>query len=396
MSLTTLFDPLALAHGPAMKNRFMLAPLTNLQSHPDGRLSDAEYHWLTMRARGGFGLTSTCAAHVQAIGQGFPGQLGVFGDQHLEGLTRLAAGIQAHGSLASVQLHHAGNRSPKTLVEVPVCPSDHEKSGARGLSLTEVERLRDDFIAAAKRAERAGFDGVEVHGAHGYILAQFLSPEINKRTDRYGGSLENRARLVFEIIDGIRAACRSDFQVGLRLSPERFGLKLLEIREVAAEILRQGKIDYLDMSLWDVTAQPADDALKGRTLMSYFADLPRGHVRLGAAGKVMSAATARGVLEGGCDFVIVGRAASRQGDERCDGSRRVGRGLRFCHRRPCRGAVPRFSRARAPQLQLSGADVAGHRAASAGTGAERSIHRLFPQQLARIRRRARGMRHCAP
>lgn len=309
MSLSPLFDPLPLAHGPAMKNRFMLAPLTNLQSHPDGRLSEAEYHWLTMRARGGFALTSTCAAHVQAAGQGFPGQLGVFGDQHLEGLTRLAAGIKAHGSLASVQLHHAGNRSPKNLVEVPVCPSEHEESGSRGLSLAEVEQLRDDFIAAAKRAERAGFDGVEVHGAHGYILAQFLSSEINQRTDRYGGSLENRARLVFEIIDGIRAQCRADLQLGLRLSPERFGLKLLEIQEVAAELLRQGKIDYLDMSLWDVTAEPADEALKGRTLMSYFADLPRGQVRLGAAGKVMNAAACRRVLEGGCDFAIVGRGA---------------------------------------------------------------------------------------
>ncbi|MET0533266.1 MAG: NADH:flavin oxidoreductase [Steroidobacter sp.] len=307
--MTHLFDPLPLARGPAMKNRFMLAPLTNLQSHPDGRLSDAEYHWLTMRARGGFALTSTCASHVQAVGQGFPGQLGVFGDQHLEGLTRLAKGIKAHGSLASVQLHHAGSRSPKDLVGTPVCPSDHEKSGARGLTAAEVEQLRDDFIAAAKRAERAGFDGVEIHGAHGYVLAQFLSSEINKRTDRYGGSLENRARIIFEIIDGVRAQCRPDFQVGLRLSPERFGLQLLEIRDVAAELLRQGKIDYLDMSLWDVTAEPADAALKGRSLMSYFTDLPRGQVRLGAAGKVLSAQVARGVLEGGCDFAIIGRAA---------------------------------------------------------------------------------------
>ena len=87
----SLFDPLPLTHGPAMKNRFMLAPLTNTQSHPDGVLSDEEFHWLTMRAKGGFGLTMTCAAHVQAVGQGFPGQLGVFGDQHLEGLSRLAA-----------------------------------------------------------------------------------------------------------------------------------------------------------------------------------------------------------------------------------------------------------------------------------------------------------------
>ncbi len=98
-----LFDPLPLARGPAMKNRFALAPLTNLQSHPDGRLSDDEFDWLTYRARGGFALTMTCAAHVQRIGQGFPGQLGVFGDQHLEGLTRLAAEIRKYGSIAVVQ-----------------------------------------------------------------------------------------------------------------------------------------------------------------------------------------------------------------------------------------------------------------------------------------------------
>ena len=88
--MTTLLDPMSFPRGPGMKNRFMLAPLTNSQSHPDGVLSDEEYRWLTMRAQGGFGLTMTCAAHVQAIGQGFPGQLGVFGDEHLEGLTRLA------------------------------------------------------------------------------------------------------------------------------------------------------------------------------------------------------------------------------------------------------------------------------------------------------------------
>src|ERR1700712_2608286 len=102
MSVSKLFEPLTLARGPAMKNRFMLAPLTNTQSHPDGRLSDAEFHWLTMRADGGFALTMTCAAHVQAVGQGFPGQLGIFGDQHLEGLTRLAHTIKAKGSIASV------------------------------------------------------------------------------------------------------------------------------------------------------------------------------------------------------------------------------------------------------------------------------------------------------
>src|SRR5579862_4241522 len=98
--MTSLFEPMTFVRGPAMKNRFMLAPLTNLQSHPDGTLSDDEFRWLTMRAVGGFGLTMTCAAHVQRIGQGFPGQLGVFSDDHIPGLTRLAKAIKDAGSLS--------------------------------------------------------------------------------------------------------------------------------------------------------------------------------------------------------------------------------------------------------------------------------------------------------
>ena len=285
MSKDHLFQPLSFARGPQMKNRFMLAPMTNTQSNADGTLGEDEYRWLTMRAAGGFGYTLTCAAHVQANGQGFPGQLGVFGDEHLEGLRRLADGIRANGSLAAVQLHHAGNRSPKTLVSDIVAPSADEKSGARALALDEVEQLRDDFIAAAKRSEKAGFDGVEIHGAHGYILAQFLSPEINRRDDRYGGSLENRTRLTEEIVDGIRAGCGADFQIGLRLSPERFGQRLSEIRTFATQLLSEEKIDYLDVSAWDVKKEPEEELYKGRSLISHFADLPRGRVRLGAAGK---------------------------------------------------------------------------------------------------------------
>lgn len=305
-----LFAPLAFTRGPAMKNRFMLAPLTNTQSHVDGTLSDDEFRWLTFRAEGGFGLTMTCAAHVQRQGQGFPGQLGVFGDQHLPGLTRLAAAIKAAGSIAALQLHHAGMRSPKELIgEAPVCPSQDEATGSRALTLAEVGQLVEDFVAAAVRAEQAGFDGVEIHGAHGYIICQFLSPTINRRTDRYGGSPENRARILHEIIDGIRARCRPDFNLGLRLSPERFDLELAEIRDLAQAVMAQGQIDYLDMSLWDVAKEPNEEAFKGRTLMSYFTELDRGNVRLGVAGKIMSARTARECLENGADYVLIGRAA---------------------------------------------------------------------------------------
>ena len=310
MSAKDLFTPLSFQRGPAMKNRFMLAPLTNLQSHPDGRLSDDEFHWLTLRAKGGFGLTMTCAAHVQAVGQGFPGQLGIFGDQHLEGLTRLARAIKAENSLAVVQLHHAGNRSPKDLIgQAPVCPSDDPDTGARGLSEAEVEQLIEDFIAAAERADKAGFDGVELHGAHGYIICQFLSPEINQRTDRFGGSAENRARVLLDIITGVRARCRPDFNLGVRLSPERFGLRLAEIRDLAQRLMREGQIDYLDMSLWDSFKEPEEADFKGRSLMSVFTELDRGGVRLGAAGKIRTAAEVRACLDAGLDFVLIGRAA---------------------------------------------------------------------------------------
>ena len=118
-----------------MKNRFMLAPLTNSQSHDDGTLSDEEFHWLTMRAKGSFGLTMTCAAHVQANGRGFPGQLGIFDDEHIEGHRKLAEAINNENSVSVVQLHHAGMRSPADLISgKPVSASASEDGAARELS----------------------------------------------------------------------------------------------------------------------------------------------------------------------------------------------------------------------------------------------------------------------
>ena len=305
-----LFQPLTFSSGATLKNRFMLAPLTNTQSHPDGKLSDDEYRWLTMRAQGGFGLTMTCAAHIQAVGQGFPGQLGIFSDDHLEGLTKLATGIKREDSLAVVQLHHAGMRSPADLIgQAPVCPSNHEETGAVGLSSEGVQQLIEDFICGAERAEKAGFDGVEIHGAHGYILAQFLSGTINQRQDEFGGCIENRMRPITAIIDGIRARCRPDFLLGLRLSPERFDVHLPDIVEVAKNVLSAGKIDFLDMSLWDSFKEPEDQAFKGRTLLSYFTELKRGNVALGIAGKLRNPEEVNQAMAADIDFVMLGRAA---------------------------------------------------------------------------------------
>mgnify|MGYP001179870123 CR=1 FL=1 len=296
--------------GLTMKNQFMLAPMTNCQSHPDGVLSDDELRWLAMRARGGFGLTMTCASHVQRVGQGFPGQLGIFHNRHLEGHTRLAAAIKAEGSLAVIQLHHAGMRSPADLIgEAPVAPSADEKTGARALSLDEVADLRDGFVTAAVRARDAGYDGVQIHGAHGYIVAQFISPKYNRRDDEYGGDLWGRSRLLFEIVRDVRAACGPGFLVSVRLSPERFGMRLTEALELSQTLIDSGLIDLLDLSLWDCFKRPEDVEHAHQTLLEHISDLTKDDVRLTVAGKIHSGADVRQILESGIDFVTIGRAA---------------------------------------------------------------------------------------
>jgi len=288
----------------------MLAPMTNQQSHEDGTLSDDELHWLTMRAKGQFGLVMTCAAHVQAIGKGFPRQLGIFSDEHIPGHQKLASNINELGSLSVIQLHHAGMRSPEKLLDdVPVCPSDSPKHGARALTLVEVEQLRDDFIDAAIRAKKCGYHGVEVHGAHGYILTQFLSSEINKRTDNYGGSLENRARLLFEIVNGIRATCGKEFLLGVRLSPEKHGLKLTEMKRTCQQLIDEGNIDFLDVSLWDCFKNPEEEKYQSKTLLEHFTALNYKNVLLTVAGKIRTGEDVQSILNTKVDFVTIGRSA---------------------------------------------------------------------------------------
>lgn len=288
----------------------MLAPMTNCQSHEDGQLSDDELNWLVKRAEGGFGLTMTCASHVQKVGKGFPGQLGIFSDDLMDGHKRLAASIKMHGSLAVIQLHHAGMRSPKELIgEAPVCPSESVKHGARALSLEEVHQLRNDFISAAIRSQNCGYDGIEVHGAHGYIIAQFLSKDVNKRTDEYGGSLENRSRLLFEIVDGIRSACGKEFLLGVRISPERFGMELSEAKAVCERFIKDGRIDFLDVSLWDCFKMPEEEQYQDKSLLKHFTELDYGNVKLTVAGKIMTGQNVQSILDAGVDFVTIGRAA---------------------------------------------------------------------------------------
>ncbi|MGB3708652.1 MAG: NADH:flavin oxidoreductase [Gordonia sp. (in: high G+C Gram-positive bacteria)] len=299
-------SPLAFAHGPAWANRIALAPLTNLQSNPDGTLSDDEYNWLVRRGDGGFGMVMTCAAWVNEQGHTFDGQLGAAGEQHLEGLTRLASGLRKAGAVSSLQLQHGGRRGDGQFDSTRVAPWADPSKNCVALTTGEVEAVVEDFANAALLAAEAGFDGAEIHGAHGYLLCQFLDARSNNRDDKYGGSPNNRFRIIHEIVEAVRRATGPDFQLGLRLSPERYGIPLADARELVRQVLDAGRLDYLDLSMWDAFKTPYDTDFANQKLLDLFVDLPRNNTRLGVAGKILTAAGARECLEAGADFVMIG------------------------------------------------------------------------------------------
>lgn len=216
-----------------------------------------------------------------------------------------------HGALASVQLHHGGMFASQDLIgtEPLVGPSDDENSGARALTLPEVKQLRDDFIAAAARAQRAGFDGIELHGAFGFILSAFLSPETNRRTDHYGGNPAGRSRLLREIIEGIRPGCGPDFHIGLRLALSGQDPHLPELRDMVAVFLENDLVEYLDLVVRSLDIRVEAGLHTGEVLVDLFTDLPRGTTRVGVSGDVMSAAGAQRALDHGSDFVFVASGA---------------------------------------------------------------------------------------
>jgi len=289
----------------SLKNRIALAALTNQQSAETGELLEDERVWLEARARGDFAMVHTCACLVAEEGKGFKGQLGIYHDRHLPGLTSLAASLTKHGALGIVQLHDAGFRTPQEYAIGSIrTASDHPESGARAMSTDEVYEAIDRFVKAAQRAEQAGFQGVQVHGAHGYLIAQFLSSEINHRSDEFGGSLANRQRFLNEVITRIRAVTKPEFIVGVRLSAERFGITSEDMLQVITELNQRNQIDYLDISLWDVRVNDAD----GEYLIDKFSQVKSTEIPMGVAGKIHSGADIDWCYEHGADFVLLGRA----------------------------------------------------------------------------------------
>lgn len=311
-----LHQPLTLRSGAVVPNRIALAPMTNGQSLADGTLGDDELAWLARCADGGFGMIETCAAYVGLDGKAWDGELGVDRDEDLAGLTRLAARLKRNGGLAIVQLFHGGVRATQRLSGEQVWSAStwHEDAptfeSPRPATEADLARVIAQFAAAAERTQRAGFDGVELHGAHGYLLCQFLSATMNPRSDGWGGTLEGRARLIREVTRAVRARCGRRFTLGVRLSLEdrgsAKGLDLDESLQVARWLAEDG-VDFVHASLWN-SAVNTSKRPDQHPIPLLREALPRD-VAVIAAGQIWTAADGEALLARGADMIALGRSA---------------------------------------------------------------------------------------
>jgi NADPH2 dehydrogenase len=221
--LSNLFSEITIRNHK-IKNRVVMPPMVCFgYSDDSGLVTEKNLAHYEARARGGVGLIIVEATCVTKNGRLANTQLGLWSDDQIEGFSKIARICHQFEAQVMVQIHHAGLAAPKNVTEHPLAPSDYTGKArfggtieARELTTDEIKSIQNDFVAAALRAQKAGLDGVELHGAHGYLISQFFSPDINKRKDLYGGSLLNKTRFATEVIHAIREAAGKDFIIGCR------------------------------------------------------------------------------------------------------------------------------------------------------------------------------------
>ncbi len=244
--MSRLFDPITV-DGVEIRNRFVRSATWDRTATDDGEVTDASVRIIEGLARGGVGLIVTGYAYVAEHGKAAVRQFGISHDRHVDGLRRLAKAAHDHGARIAVQVAHGGlnlgllGRTDR----VAVAPSkiDTHPLAHREMTAAEVKRIVQDFGAAAGRAKEAGFDAVQLHGAHGYLMSQFLSPQTNRRTDDWGGSPERRRRFHIEVVRSARRAVGSDYPVWIKLGAQDYtegGLQLSEGVDSLKALIAEG------------------------------------------------------------------------------------------------------------------------------------------------------------
>lgn len=312
-----LLAPFPLKDGVTLKNKVVMAPMTTWAGNSDFTISDEEVDYYHKRVNG-VGLVITGCTHVAANGIGFKDEFAAYNDSFIPSLRKLANAAKRGGAPAVLQIFHAGNKAISELIpDREVVSASAVQDGSRtprALSNDEVLDMVKAFGEATRRAIEAGFDGVEIHGAHGFLIQNFLSPHFNQRADQWGGSLENRLWFPLEVVREVKRVIEqhadSTFILGYRYSPEERsipnGLRMDETFRLIDRLVEE-KVDYLHASLDHVLSTPVEQQNQ-KTRMELIVDYVGNRIPLIVAGSITDPSLAVKALDAGVFLVALGRA----------------------------------------------------------------------------------------
>ncbi|EDL66733.1 NADH-dependent flavin oxidoreductase [Bacillus sp. SG-1] len=313
-----LVEPFQFKKGVELKNRIVLAPMTNFASNPDGTVSDTEIDYYIRRSKG-VGMAITACTYVTPSGKGFHGEFGADNDDMIPSLKRLADALKEKGSKAVLQIFHGGRACPPELVpngdivSASAVAAEGSEHTPRALGKTEVEDIISAFGEATRRAILAGFDGVEIHGANGYLIQQFFSPHSNRRKDKWGGSLEKRMNFPLAVVQEVKktAAEHADdsFIIGYRFSPEEPETPGITMDDtlVLVDKLADQDLDYIHVSLMDFWSEPRRGVDSGKTRIQYLLETIGDRAPLIGVGGIHTPEEAVKAIEAGVPLLALGR-----------------------------------------------------------------------------------------
>lgn len=313
-----LFESFTFRSGITMKNRIVMAPMTTYSSNDDLTISDDEVKYYKHRVNG-VGLVITGCTHVTPNGQGFTNEFAGYNDEFTPSLRKLADAAKSGGAPSILQIFHAGNKAIPGLDAVSVSALKAENVNPFEISVETRELAHEEILSiirafgdTTRRAIEAGFDGVEIHGAHGFLIQNFWSPSTNQRTDQWGGSLENRLRFPLAIIEEVKNVIEKHatkpFILGYRFSPEESskvdGLRLKDTYELIDNLIEQD-LDYIHASLFDMSIKPVDSQDE-KTWLELILERANGKVPVMAAGSIITPDDALKTMELGLPLVAIG------------------------------------------------------------------------------------------
>ena len=329
MSQSLLYSPFKIK-GLILPNRIVVSPMCQYSS-VDGMANDWHLVHLGSRAAGGSGLIMTEAAAVLPEGRISPDDLGIWKDEHIEPLKRITDFIRKQGAKSAIQLAHAGRKASttppwvgryqvdaanggwQTVAPSPI-PFNENDSVPKELTIDEIQVVIDSFAKAAKRSVEAGFDTIEIHAAHGYLINQFLSPLTNKRTDEYGGSFENRVRLLLEVTQAIHNVIPDEMPLFVRISAHEWaeGGHTIEDSVKVVKLLKENGANFIDCSSGAVV-RDQKIVIEKNYQVPFAAQIRKeANIATGAVGLITDALQAEKILQAGkADLIFLGREMLR-------------------------------------------------------------------------------------